>query len=291
MEDLGLFTLRVRSGFQRGRWAWLGAYLLPNANVDRVFTLVKWLAWLFCRDDAIDHRGSRAPADWRSDLDERCIGILAGAPTRGDDAPLVLGLSSLLSDLTPLDMAWQVRFADAVRAYISATRTEDEYTMDRVPDFETYTGLRREAGAVLPSLYLTAGICDVPPRELRCAAVPELEIRANNHLCWVNDIASFAKELDEENPNNLLTVLQVHEHLSFDAALSRAVELCNAEFERFEEVARHNAVECGRYYEVLRWWIGGHLHWLDETERYSVPPPPADPELSDCEIAEHPSEG
>ena len=104
--------------------------------------------------------------------------------------------------------------------------------------------------------------------------VGQLEVMANNYICWVNDIYGVDKEIAEDTTSNIVIVL-AHEHgLDWAAALGRAIEMCNAELQAFLELERL-AASCRAYVEALESWMRGNLDWYAETKRYAAGQRPA----------------
>lgn len=61
---------------------------------------------------------------------------------------------------------------------------------------------------------------------------------ANNYISWVNDIYGVDKERVEGTTANLVLVLRHEQALSWDDAIERAIEQCNAELRAFRSLER-----------------------------------------------------
>jgi hypothetical protein len=104
----------------------------------------------------------------------------------------------------------------------------------------------------------------------------ELKLTANNCISWANDLFSFAKEIEEGNPNNLVLCIAEDDELDLEAAMRRAVELYNREYRAFCQLERDlPALGLGEgdrdlqpYAARLHGWVLGNIHWSRTTLRY-----------------------
>jgi 5-epi-alpha-selinene synthase len=105
-------------------------------------------------------------------------------------------------------------------------------------------------------------------------SVQLLETMANHHICWVNDILGVRREILEGNVNNLVLVLRDELDVPLQAAIDRAVALCDAELRAFLRLeARRPSFgaeerQARRYIAGLLSWMSGHIEWYSVTGRY-----------------------
>ncbi|MBL8971023.1 MAG: hypothetical protein JNK56_10605, partial [Myxococcales bacterium] len=87
---------------------------------------------------------------------------------------------------------------------------------------------------------------------------------------------TIEKEMAKGEVNNMVLVLMQEEHLDFDQALARAVELHDTETREYSALTRRLPSftkevdeELRRYVDVLTSMISGHRTWATETTRYT----------------------
>jgi len=267
----------------KARLAWVAARLNPDFCFDQLALFTDWLTWSTCYDDLCDANDlGRDPVAWGA-LIQRFMGIVQGGYHPAPSDLLASALAELCQRLRRQTSArWLERFAHDLKQTFQANRWEATVRANQAtPDLATYTKMRQLTSAFAPYLDLMAICVGLDPQAswLNHAYLKQLQILACNHICWVNDLFGLAKEIQENNQHNLVLILQQEYQLPLQAAVDRAVALCNAEMKAFVGLADLFAAEeegklgeCQHYIQRLQTWLRGNLDWYTETERYQVRP-------------------
>lgn len=265
--------------FVAARFPSLAARAYPDVSAEQLEVITDWITFVFFFDDMCDTQASIDP-DYMVKLvtrEDRLIALACGAEPEAGDSPLDRALVDILARVqTWANPAWQQRLAGHIQEYLEGCRWERIIRMQgRVPRLATYSKLRLLVSAVFPCFDF-AGIC-IDGRRTKFVDnvyVEQLEVMANNHICWVNDIYGLDKELGEQTTSNLVVVLANQYELSWDHALDRAIEMCNSEIEAFAELAEQlvqlGDPDCRAYVRAMETWMRGNLDWYAETRRYHV---------------------
>ncbi len=259
------------------RFAWLAARSYPWVSAEELDLIADWITFLFFYDDMCDTQDATEP-DYLKKLlarEDRLIAIAQGFGTEPGDTPLDHALADILDRVAErADDYWLRRLGAHVHEYIEGVRWERIIRLQgRVPSLATYTKLRLLISAVYPCFDFAAIFVE-PCRNdfVTNVHVQQLEVMANNYICWVNDIYGLAKEIDEQTTSNLVIVLANQHKLTWDQALDRAIEMCNAELEAFFELECQLELlgdpNCRAYVRALEAWMRGNLDWYAETRRY-----------------------
>lgn len=263
------------------KFARLAARGLPRAPLAELQLVCDWITWLFFYDDGLcDDSGAQAtdPMTRLRDVQERMLAVLTGAEPRARDGQLV----HMLADLRERTRAWAdaaflPRFhADIARYFQSNVWELDNLQRGASPCEPLYLKMRPLTGAAPVVFDLIELVGHQPVQALReHALVQQLELLANNAICWANDIGSLDKELLEGNPHNLVLVLRNDHRLTMDEALARASAMHAAELAAFEELFEKlpgimglSDLHVRGYLADIRSFVGGNLVWMQETMRY-----------------------
>jgi 5-epi-alpha-selinene synthase len=263
--------------FRAARFTWLAARSYPCVRRDELELISDWITFLFFYDDMCDTQEAVNP-DYLERLvaaENRLIEVGYGAALRADDTPLDRALANIRERAAAfVDQAWLDRLGAHIEEYIEGCRWERIIRLQgQVPSLATYSKLRLLISAVFPCFDF-AGMCIDGKRTdfADNVLVQQLEVMANNYICWVNDIYGVDKEIGENTTSNLVIVLAHQFDLDWDKALDRAIEMCNAEFEAFlalERLLMQLADPgCRDYVAALKAWMRGNLDWYSETMRY-----------------------
>ena len=146
----------------------------------------------------------------------------------------------------------------------------------QAPSLATYDRLRPLISAVPPCFDLAAMCIDgLDPEFANDALVKQLELMANNHISWVNDIYGLEKELYDETTSNLVMIVAREQGLHWGEAMQVCIERCNAEMRAFNElmaIVELGANEAQRaYLDALVSWMRGGIDWYSDTKRYLLP--------------------
>lgn len=240
--------------------------------------LVDWTTWGFVWDDLC----SAPPlCDQPAQLQQqqaRLAAVLRGEASAADQ-PLIGALADLRQRfLHKTSVVGLERFVRSVEQFFEACLWEaTNRAQGRVPDLASYQRMRPYSSGVYTYTELF-GIIDGPafPAALRAhPTVERLTLMANNVVCWINDIVSLAKELEQGDVHNLVVILQHEQQIGLQEALNRAAALVNAEVRRFITAMRwlpvldaSGAAALERYLTVLRGWMRGSLEWSYTSGRY-----------------------
>jgi 5-epi-alpha-selinene synthase len=261
------------------RFAWLAARAYPTVNREELHVVVDWLSFLFFFDDLCDTRAVQDGV-YRGDLaalEDRLLAVAHGVSPVSDDDPLVHALADIRRRLARRACeAWLSSFAGRIAEYVDGVRWERVLRLQgHVPSPATYARLRPLNSAVFPCLDLAGMFIDGDDHGFAQSTwLQQLALMANNHVSWVNDVYGIDKEIRERTHANLVVVLASHDGLSWDDALDRAIEACNAELDAFvalSDIARARCDARGRaLVDAMASWMRGNLDWYAETARYGL---------------------
>jgi 5-epi-alpha-selinene synthase len=279
--DLGLVEAEGRAfeRFCKARFTWLAARAYPSVEAEQLELISDWITFLFFYDDMCDTQEATDP-DYLDKLmvaEQRLIEIGFGAPAQAEDTPLDLALVDIRERAAAIaGPGWLERLGGHIREYIEGVRWERVIRLQRqVPSLATYSRLRLLISAVFPCFDF-AGMCiDGGQTDFaNNVLVEQLEVMATNYICWVNDIYGVDKEIAEDTTSNIVIVLAHEFDLDWDAALDRAIEMCNSELDAFINLERQLSLlaepSCRAYVDALRSWMRGNLDWYAETKRYAT---------------------
>ncbi|MCY1070928.1 hypothetical protein OV090_39675 [Nannocystis sp. RBIL2] len=265
---------------QAAKFARLAARSLPRAPLAELRLVCDWITWLFFYDDALCDDVAAAPDPLRRlhDAQVRMSAVLRGSPALEDDEPLV----HMLAELGARTAAWAARgfmprFVAEVEKYFQSNVWELRNLLHQLrPALPIYLKMRPFTGAAGVVFALIELIRHESLEEVRQhVVVQQLELLANNAICWANDIGSLEKEMVEQNPHNLVLVLQADQNLALDEALARAVAMQSAEEDAFDALAGSLRDYAGLsspavlgYVADLGSFVRGNFVWMQETMRY-----------------------
>lgn len=265
--------------FRAARFAWLAARAYPKISATQLNLMSDWITFLFFYDDMCDTQDATDPRyhDKLVSAEDRLIELGSGAPVRAGDTPLDRALANIYARAGAFaGHAWLARLGAHIKEYIEGCRWERMIRLQgQIPSLATYSKLRLLVSAVFPCFDF-AGMCIDGGRTdfADNILVHQLELMATNYICWVNDIYGVDKEIGEQTTSNIVIVL-AHQHgLSWEAALDRAIEICNTEFEAFraleQQLAKLADARCRAYIDAIAAWMRGNLDWYAETKRYGI---------------------
>lgn len=283
---VALSPSRLRK-LQAAKFSRLAARGLPRAQLADLRLVCDWITWLFFYDDALcdDIVSADDPLTRLHDAQERMLAVLRGEPPQVDDGPLV----HMLADLAARTAAWAAqvsrpvgrngfmpRFISEVERYFQSNVWELGNHLHQIrPPLPIYLKMRPFTGAAGVVFALIELTRRAPLAALRRHVMLEqLELLANNAICWANDIGSLEKEMLEQNPHNLVLVLHAG-GLDMEAALAKAIVMQQAELEAFDALAA-NLRHCAKlatpevlgYVADLGSFVRGNAVWMQETMRY-----------------------
>ncbi|MFO7567232.1 MAG: hypothetical protein R6X02_31595 [Enhygromyxa sp.] len=265
--------------FRAARFTWLAARSYPKVGREELELISDWITFLFFYDDMCDTQAA-AERDYLEQLvaaENRLIAIGYGAAPAPEDTPLDRALANIRERAAAIaSQAWLERLGSHFEEYIEGCRWERIIRVQgQVPSLATYSKLRLLISAVFPCFDF-AGMCIDGGRTdfADNVLVQQLEVMANNYICWVNDIYGVDKEIGENTTSNLVIVLAHQFGLGWDQALDRAIEMCNTELEAFlaleQQLDQLADTDCREYVAALEAWMRGNLDWYSETMRYGM---------------------
>ncbi|WAS96086.1 terpene synthase family protein [Nannocystis punicea] len=265
---------------QAAKFARLAARGLPRAPLAELRLVCDWITWLFFYDDALcdDVVAAPEPLKRLHEAQVRMSAVLRGSPALEDDEPLV----HMLAELGARTAAWAApgfmpRFVAEVERYFQSNVWELRNLLHQLrPALPIYLKMRPFTGAAGVVFALIELIRHESLGEVRQhVVVQQLELLANNAICWANDIGSLEKEMVEQNPHNLVLVLQADQGITLDEALARAVAMQGAEEDAFDALAASLRDYDGLsspavlgYVADLGSFVRGNFVWMQETMRY-----------------------
>ncbi|QRW10084.1 terpene synthase [Ceratobasidium sp. AG-Ba] len=103
----------------------------------------------------------------------------------------------------------------------------------------------------------------------------ELELAANDIICWTNDIYSFPTEYAQGDPQSLVFVDMYNEQTDLQSAVNHVEKLAYERIKQFIDVKSRLPSfgpkldpQIGRYVQGLEYWIQGTVHWVFTSPRY-----------------------
>lgn len=276
--------------FEAALYIDFAARVYPDAPPETLNVASDWCAWLFVFDDQFDDCYLGRRRDDAGDVLGRLLEFLPVEMERRHGiseprSPLELSLADLWHRTAPhMSMAWRRRFYGHMRDYLNSYFWEiDNRAAQVAPDLTMYIEMRRDTGATWLGLDLIEYVegAEVPVRAFDSLCMRTLNLTSIDAICWVNDIASYKKEMARGEVNNIVCIAQRR----FEMGLSEAVDFVrmmqNSRVELFlrtqsqlpelyEQLAcsdaERNAIV--RYISGLEAWIRGNLDWSLHTARY-----------------------
>ena len=263
----------------KAKVGWLVARAFPIADqMDALQIAADWIT-LFCLID--NHIESiRGPAlshvYLKGLLNVFCDGA---APLIVD--PFAQAFRDLRERMIAVDVPlWITRFGEQLRRLFGTFVDEAKWRqLDAVPDVLRYRKMREVSSGLYFGFRLgelTDNI-NLPQVAREHPVVRSLESKAALIVGLANDIYTVEREFARGEVNNMIVVLMHEEGLTIEDAMTRTVELHDAETREFIALALQLpsfSVEIDgdlqRYVEVLSSMISGHRSWALETARYGA---------------------
>jgi Terpene synthase family 2, C-terminal metal binding len=266
--------------FAKARFGYFASLVYPHVPDLPVYA--KWIAWLFLFDDYFDeNRGLTAvrPGDEPVDASR---GLSRYLPI-GHDLPAEPGsaLEAALVDLWP-ELSWTMspaladRFRRHADAYCASYATPLACARNEsAPELSQYVALRRDSGAVETCLDLVerGARTKLPPSVALSPQTRALRRAANDVICWTNDLASLAKEVESGELNNLVAVLRDATGMDWRSAEEVACRMVDSRTREFAELCEHwtagpHPQARAAFAEGVADWIAGSFQWHCLSPRY-----------------------
>jgi 5-epi-alpha-selinene synthase len=237
---------------------------------------------LFILDDQFDEENIGKQPAQLAVLNAVLLDILKGADTDNQIEPLGAALQDIRKRmmLHKANAFLTSRFIRSVEECLTGGVWEaTNRARDITPDVSRYIKMREFTSSVVTilNLILIAFGIELPPEVLNHIDVQRLSLKANNIICWANDISSFDKEMRCGDVHNLvLTLRHKHQH-TLQEAIQCAATIHDNEVRAFMELetqlpsfGKDIDFQLERYVSGLRSWIRGSLDWHCTSERYRL---------------------
>ncbi|HEY0137163.1 MAG TPA: hypothetical protein VGB85_23930 [Nannocystis sp.] len=262
----------------KAKVGWLVARAFPIADKMPALQIAADWITLFCLID--NHIESiRGPALSHVYLKSLLDVFREGAAPKIID-PYAQAFADLRLRMIDVDVPfWITRFGEQLARLFGTFVDEAKYRqLEAVPEAAKYRKMREVSSGLYFGFRLgelTDNI-NLPPHVRDDPTVRNLESKASLIVGLANDIYTVEKELAKGEVNNMVMVLMHEEGLTIDEALTRTVELHDAETHEFialtrrlPKFSREIDADLQRYVEVLSSMISGHRSWALETSRYT----------------------
>lgn len=270
---------RARQRFERLRYGVFMGQAYPYTSRERLLLIADFNTWLFTLDDRFDEGAlGRDPTALHA-LHRECLAIMHGAPVSTQSDPWLQAATDLRARFLSLSTpTWWVGFVDQLGRSFAASRWEARNRLlQRVPIEQSYRRMRRYTGAVYVFLDLIEFAQNLELSESMRAdpSIQSLRRKANNVICWFNDIVSLEKELRAGDMHNYAVVIHHQRGVSLADAVDMVVYFHNREVASFEreQLRRRTVVNAtnlieDQYVDALALWIRANYDWSLATIRY-----------------------
>lgn len=272
---------RLTRQFLRCQGAEEHARMWPDADYPGLWLAGRLLSHMSCLDDFLDEI-------WGPDQDEHAahvVGLLTdvltgkAAPADVATEPLAVLLDSLWTETRSVAPDhWLDRAARLHLAYLETSMDERAHrATGSVPATAHYVTSRNYNGG----MFYAAALIELAneawlPEELSSRPeITDLALRLSNASAWANDLFSYQREVAHGTGANLAVVLTTHEGLTEDEAVTKIVELVNAELLTLDFLCDAAAAlpdPAARYAEGVRAQASGLMYWMATTARYGTTP-------------------
>ena len=238
----------------------LAAHVYPDMTSENLEIAAKLIVFLFAFDDSID----------RPDVDEKKLQKEEACLQSGDpDTPLCGAYREICDffDRDP-DNWWTKRFHLHFSDYLKGCQWERTLRKEEeTPSLQSYIQLRMLIGAVHLCFDIVGFVNNYPPFGIR---VHQLENLASQHICWVNDLLGYEKEVKEGTTCNLVAVLSEENNSSSQDSNSLAQKMIDEALDSFNQIREHLDIQDLKYAQDLENWMKGSLIWHENAERYKA---------------------
>ncbi|HYQ65626.1 terpene synthase family protein [Actinophytocola sp.] len=257
------------------------ARMWPDADYPGLWLAGRLLTHMSCLDDFLDEI-------WGPDQDEHAahvVGlitdILTGKANPAEVAaePLAVLLDSLWTETRAVAPDhWLDRAARIHLAYLETSMAERTHrAASSVPTTAQYVTSRHYNGGMFyaAALIELANEAWLPEDVSSRPEISDLALRLSNASTWANDLFSYEREAAHGAGDNLAVVLTTHEDLTEQEAVTKIVELVNAELLTLDFLCDAAAAlpdPAPRYAKGVRALASGLMYWMATTARYGSTP-------------------
>ncbi|WP_435581224.1 terpene synthase family protein [Amycolatopsis thermoflava] len=272
---------RLTRQFLRHQGAEEHARMWPDAEYPGLWLAARLLTHMSCLDDFLDEI-------WGTDQDDHAahvVGLIADIlndkadPAAVAAEPLAVLLDSLWTETRSVAPEhWLDRAARIHLAYLETSMEERALrAASAVPTTARYVTSRHYNGGMFYAAALVelANEAWLPEDLSGRPEITDLALRLSNASTWANDLFSYQREAAHGTGANLAVVLTTHEGLTEDEAVTKIVELVNAELLTLDFLCDAAAAlpdPAARYADGVRALASGLMHWMAGTARYATTP-------------------
>jgi hypothetical protein len=277
-NDYHIFSASARDKYKQMNIGALAALCFPVVtHFASIQPLARWILWGIMLDDYYEPCSVSELQDIRRHL----MAILEGKQPGPQDNGIYRQAAALRDDLKALmPDTWMKRFIVHQDTQLAGMIQESPYKLDkRFPSLEDYIRIRELSVAIYPMLDLLEvqeGTV-LPDTVVTHPAVLRLARLATRLTAWLNDLYTLPKELLRENdPFNLVLVLQRERALSLEDAYTAALQIHDADLEEFL-LLEASLPDFGTYRAAVRNYVRdmglmlrGQQTWYEQyTTRYA----------------------
>jgi len=276
--DYHIFSTSAREKYKQMNIGTLAALCFPLvAPNSRIQPLVRWILWGIMLDDYYEP----CSISELQDIRQRLIAILEGEQPKLWDNGIYWQAAALRDDLKALmPDHWMERFIVHQDTQLEGMILESPYKIAGCsPSLEDFIHIRELSVAIYPMLDLLEvqeGTA-LPDTIVMDPVVRRLARLATRMTAWLNDLYTLPKELLRDNdPFNLVLVLQRERQLSLEEAYGAALDIHNADLEEFLSLEA-SLPDFGAYSDAVRNYVRdmglmlqGQQTWYEKhTTRYA----------------------
>ena len=253
------------------------ARMWPDAEYPGLWLAGRLLTHMSCLDDFLDEIWGPDEDDHAARVVALITGILTGKASPADVAtePLAVLLDTLWTETRSVaPKHWLDRAARIHLAYLETSMDERTHrAASSVPTTAQYVTSRHYNGGMFyaAALIELATEAWLPKRISGRPEITDLALRLSNASAWANDLFSYQREAAHGTGANLAVVLTTHEGLTENEAVTKIVDLVNAELLTLDFLCDAAAAlpnPAARYAEGVRALASGLMYWMATTARY-----------------------
>lgn len=290
-QNLFTETDRGYQKFLMGDFARLAAYCYRQESEENLHLVTDFIAWLFRHDDFRDSKDimiGRNPDQIKSMnsflenvLKNGSLAVELEHETIIKEYPLIWALGTSLLDIRTrlLEQSENGDFSHFVKSmsqYFDANFWEAENRKgNTVSSVLVYQHWRKFTSAVIPTYeigYLLRGI-SIPSDIREKIAFISMQTHSSNAICFVNDLFSLRKEINDSITENLVIVKKNEDTSTYASAFDKAIALTNKEVQEYQKLQENikknpllkNYISA---YELCESWMDGNLRWSMQVKRY-----------------------
>ncbi|QRV73699.1 terpene synthase [Ceratobasidium sp. AG-Ba] len=277
-------TYEIRSG-SRGQdlcdtgLGQMAALVYPEADLLHLRPSMDFVIWLFAFDDLFDEGELRSDISGTRAAINNALDVLRNPDTAKPNSRAATSLLDLFNRMRLTASPATIRhFVKGAEIYMNAALKQNIHrTVDNVPTVQEYIELRRDVGAVqlaFAVLEYSLGL-DLPDEVHSDPVMFELELAANDIICWTNDMYSFPIEHAQGDAQSLVFICMLNEETDLQSALNRVEKLTQERTHQFVDIKKRLPSfgselepQVAKYVRGMELWMQGSIHWAFTSPRY-----------------------